>query len=79
MWIHVSSVGGSTQTIDAVFQTSPDNSTWTSIASSAITQLTGVGNASSNVLVNNEYVQVLVTIGGTGSPTATFRVLTEVL
>jgi hypothetical protein len=74
MWVHVSAVGGTTQTIDCVFQTSPDGATWTSLASSAITQMTAVGSAQANAYLPGEYIQVLLTIGGTGTPTATVRV-----
>ena len=77
--LHVSAVGGSTQTIDCVLQTSPDGTTWTSLTSSATPQLTGVGNAYSNAFVPAEFIQVLATVGGTGSPTATFRVIVTVL
>jgi len=74
-YLVVSAVGGSTQTIDAVVQTSPDNSTWTSVTASAITQLTATGQATGFAYVGSAlYAQVLVTVGGTGTPTATFVV-----
>jgi len=72
-FIVVSAVGGSTQTIDAVVQTSPDNTTWTSITASGISQLTATGQASGFAFVGAAlYAQILVTVGGTGTPTATF-------
>jgi hypothetical protein len=71
-FIAVTAVGGSTQTIDAVVQTSPDNSSWTSVTASAISQLTATGQAHSFAFVSTAlYAQVLVTVGGTGTPTAT--------
>jgi hypothetical protein len=74
-FVVVSAVGGSTQTIDAVVQTSPDGTTWTSLTPSAITQLTTTGQDSSFAFVSQAlYAQVLVTIGGTGTPTATCSV-----
>jgi hypothetical protein len=74
LWVFASAVGGTTQTLDVVIQTSPDGSTWTSLTSSAITQMTAIGSAQSNAYVPAEYIQVLATVGGTGSPTVTFRV-----
>jgi hypothetical protein len=77
--VHISAVGGSTQTLDVKLQSSPDASTWADIAGAASTQLTAVGSTSFNALVNDAYVQAVAVLGGTGSPTATFRVAALVL
>jgi hypothetical protein len=74
-FIVVTAVGGTTQAIDAVVQTAPDASTWTSVTASAITQLTAIGQAHSFAFVASAlYAQVLVTVAGTGTPTATCAV-----
>lgn len=74
-FIVVTAVGGTTQAIDAVIQTSPDGTTWTSVTASAITQMTAIGEAHAFAFVANSlYAQVLVTVAGTGTPTATCAV-----
>lgn len=75
MLVAASAVSGTTQTLDAVLQTSPDGTTWTSRTATAIAQLTAPGNAlSMGDVTPYEYVQVLATVGGTGTPTVTFSV-----
>lgn len=77
--VHCTAVSGTSPTLDVVLQTSPDGSTWTSVASSATTQLTAAGNAMSNALVDDDYIQVLATVGGSATPTATCRVAVLVI
>lgn len=54
-------------TLDVIVQTSPDGATWTSIPTSAITQLSATGSAIKAAVVDDDYVQVLATVGGVGS------------
>jgi hypothetical protein len=77
--VHVTAVSGSTKTLDVVLQTSPDNSTWTSIASSAITQMTAAGSAQALAAIDDDYVQVLATVAGTGTPIVTCQVSVMVI
>lgn len=70
-WVHLSAITSS-PTLDVHLESSPDGTTWTQIAGTSITQLTAVGNADCMGLVNNEYVRVTSTVGGTG--TATYAV-----
>lgn len=77
--VYCSAVAGSTHTLDVAIQTSPDNSTWTSVTGGGITQMTAAGNAVCNAFCNDEYIQILATVGGSVSPSATFRVVVEVI
>jgi hypothetical protein len=72
--VHASAVSGSTQTLDVAIQTSPDNSTWSTVTGGSIAQMSAVGNSMCNAYITDEYVQILATVGGTGTPTVTFRV-----
>lgn len=72
--VHISAVGGSSQTLNVKLQSSPDASTWTDIAGASATQLTAVGSTAFNAAVADQYVQAVATVGGTGSPTVTYRV-----
>ena len=72
-YINVSAASGTTHTLDAKLQYSNDMDTWSDIPGGAITQITGtVGSAICTGPVPGEYVQLLVTIGGTGTPSVTF-------
>jgi hypothetical protein len=84
-YIIVTAVSGSTQTIDAVLQTSDDNTSYSSLTTtaSAITQISSptppVQAFGYGYIANHEYGQVLVTIAGTGTPTATLAVYAFVI
>lgn len=69
--VHVSAVGG-TPTLNASLEESTDNSTWTAITGSAITQLTTTGNALANARPTKSYVRVTSVVAGT-SPSVTYR------
>ena len=72
--VFVSAGSGTTHTLDVAIQTSPDNSTWTTVASGAqITATTGSQLITAYV-GSTLYAQVLATVGGTGTPTKTFNV-----
>ncbi|MGH3546693.1 MAG: hypothetical protein ACRDQU_00905 [Pseudonocardiaceae bacterium] len=71
VWVHLSLVSGTTVIVDVVIQTSPDGATWTTVLGSAITTLTAAGSARSCAFIPAEYVQVLATVGGTGTPLVT--------
>lgn len=74
-WVYVSAVGGGgTHLLDVTFQTSPDNSTWTSVTGGGITQMSAVGSAVCYAGIADMYVQVLATVSGTSAPTVTFKV-----
>lgn len=76
--VYVSGVTGTTYTLDAAIQTSPDASTWTTVQS--MTQMTGVGQSVLTACIDTaEYGQVLATVGGTGSPTVTFSLAVMVI
>ncbi|MGH3985876.1 MAG: hypothetical protein ACRDTZ_00980 [Pseudonocardiaceae bacterium] len=77
--VHCTAVSGTSPTLNVVLQSSNDGSSWSSVASSATTQLTAAGNAMSNALVDDDYIQVLATVGGTDTPTATCRVAVLVI
>lgn len=79
VWVACTAQAGSTHTLDVAIQTSPDNSTWTSVTGGSIPQLTAAGNASACALIADEYVQILATVGGSVSPTATFSVSVTVI
>ena len=70
-WVNITAVAGTTNTIDLKFQTSADGTTWSDVAGGTLPQLTAVGNARCSALVTGNFVQVVATLGGTGSPTAT--------
>lgn len=76
---HVSAVNGATPALDVVLQTSNDGSSWSSVASSATPQLTAAGNTMANALVDDDYIQVLATVAGAGTPAVTFRVAVMVI
>lgn len=75
--VHCSAIAGGSPTLDVHLESSPDNSVWTQIAGTSITQLTAAGNARCCGLANSEYVRVTSTVGGTG--TATYSVAAEVI
>lgn len=77
--VYVAAVAGTTHTLDVALQTSPDNSTWTSVTGGGITQMTAAGNSVAYARCNDEYIQVLATVGGTGSPTVDFKVAVMVI
>lgn len=72
--VHASTVSGTTQTLNVSIQSSNDNVTWTTIPGSAAAQLTGVGNSSTNAYADDDYIQIIAVVGGTGTPVVTFRV-----
>lgn len=71
--VHVSAIGGS-PTVNVKFQTSPDTVTWTDVPGGASAQLSAAGNSNFNAAIDDEYFQVVATIAGTSTPTATYRV-----
>jgi hypothetical protein len=77
--VHVSAVGGSTQTFNVKLQSSPDNSTWTDVPGASATALTAIGTESFNALIPDRYAQVVAVVGGTGSPTVTSQIAVMVM
>jgi hypothetical protein len=71
LMVHVSATSG-TPTFNASLEQSDDNSTYTAVTGSAITQLSAAGNAISNARVTKPYVRVTYTIAG-GTPSVTGR------
>lgn len=69
--VHVSATSG-TPTLNASLEESADNSTWTAVTGSSITQLSAAGNAVSNARVTKNYVRVTATVAGT-TPSVTGR------
>ena len=65
----VTAVAGTNPTLDTAVQTSPDNATWTTIASFA--QKTGTGSEHKNFTGLDHWVRLSHTVGGTGSPSFT--------
>jgi hypothetical protein len=76
--IFVSAVSGATHTLDVAIQTSPDNSTWTTVASA--TQMTAAGQQLVTAYIgSDEYGQIVATVAGTSTPTVTFNLAALVL
>jgi hypothetical protein len=74
MMVSATAIGG-TPTLDAVLQTSPDGTTWTSLTPTAITQLSAAGQQMTfGIVTAFEFVQVLTTVAGTATPTVTHSV-----
>ncbi|SRR6266536_3248264 len=69
--VHCTAASGTTPTLDVALEGSADNSSYSSVANSGVTQLTAAGNRISTALVTTNYVRVAVTIGGT-TPSFTF-------
>ena len=78
LYVNVSAASGTTHTLDAKLQGSTDGATWTDIISAA--QVTGT---SATVItaapIPYDYVQVVATVGGTGSPSVTFECAAVIL
>jgi hypothetical protein len=73
VYVNVSAATGTTHTLDVKLQSSNDGSVWTDLPGGAITQITGTANtAIAAAPPNDDYVQAVATVGGTGSPTVTF-------
>jgi len=66
---------GSSPTLDVAVQTSPDNSTWTTVASFA--QQTGAATVHKLFGPIDRFVRVSETIGGTSSPSFTRTITGE--
>jgi hypothetical protein len=80
VYVNVSAATGTTHTLDVKIQSSNDGSTWTDVPGGAITQITGTANSAiAAAPPNDDYVQVVATVGGTGSPTVTFGVAVLIL
>lgn len=76
--IYVTAVSGDTHTLDLVIQTSPDNSTWTTVATA--TQMTAAGSQMLNAYIGtDEYGQIVATVAGTNTPLVTFDLAALVL
>lgn len=71
----VTAAAGSSPTLDVAVQTSPDQVTWTAIAS--FTQATGVSSTHKMFSPCDRFVRVVETIGGTGGPTFTRTITGE--
>lgn len=76
---HISAVGGTTQSLNVKAQSSPDGSTWTDIPGAAGAALTAIGSNSFNCAVDDDYIQIVAVVGGTGSPTVTYRAVALVV
>lgn len=62
--VHCSASSG-TPTLDASLEESTDNSSWTAVTGSSITQLTGTGNRVAHGVVTKNYVRVTSVVAGT--------------
>jgi len=71
----ISAATGTSPTLDVAVQSSPDNSTWTTVASFA--QQTGAATVHKLFGPIDRFVRVTETIGGTGSPTFTRTITGE--
>ena len=71
LMVYVSATSG-TPTLNVSLEQSDDNSSYTAVTGSAITQLTAAGNAVANARVTKPYVRVTSTIAG-GTPSVTGR------
>ena len=71
----ISAVAGTDPTLDVAVQTSPDNATWTAVAS--FTQATGTGSSHKVFGPLDRFVRVSETVGGTGSPSFTRKISGE--
>jgi hypothetical protein len=65
----VTAVTGTNPTLDVTVETSPDNSTWTTV--STFTQKTAAGSQHKLFSPIDRFVRVTETIGGTATPTFT--------
>jgi len=75
--VHVSATGG-TPTLNASLEQSDDNSSYSAVTGSSITQLTAAGNAIANAVVTKPYVRITSAVAGT-SPSVTYKASVLVL
>lgn len=76
--VHVTAVSGTSPTLDVGLESSPDATTWTAITGSSTAQLTAAGNVRASAAVNNEYVRVTSTVGGSAT-TVTYTIAVQVI
>lgn len=77
--LHVTAAEGDTHTLDAVIQTAPDASTWSTVSTATqITATTGQQVVAAYV-GTDEYAQVVATVGGTNTPKVTYSLTVLVL
>ncbi len=69
-YFHATAVTGTTPTLVVSFEQSPDQTTWTAIAGSSSATLTAAGNVTCNCIATDDYVRMVLTLGGT-SPSFT--------
>jgi hypothetical protein len=76
MFLYVGDVTG-TPELTCSFESSSDGgATWGTVPGTSIPALSAPGHASANVVVDPDNdVRVTSTVGGTGSPTVTYRVM----
>lgn len=75
LFVDVSAASGTTTSLTVELQTSPDGTTWTTVTRSATTPITtSSGSAMGYAETDDEYVQVVAIVAGTGTPTVTFSV-----
>lgn len=80
LWVYASAVSASA-TVNCALESSPDGSTWSAVVGSGIPALSAVGSANANAQIdpsNRQHVRVTSTVGGTGSPSATYRAVVAV-
>lgn len=70
--VHATAVSG-TPTLDVSLEQSADGASWSAITGSAVSQLTAAGNRVGFASVSANFVRVTATVGGTATPTVTFR------
>ena len=75
--VHVTATSG-TPTLNASLEESADESSWSAVPGSSITQLTAAGNALAAGAVTKNYVRVTSTVAGT-TPSVTYRAVLLVL
>lgn len=76
--VHITAVSGASPTLVVSLESSPDRVTWTAIPGTATASLTAVGNARTCAWVNDEFVRITSTVGGSAT-TVTYAVAAVVV
>ena len=71
--VHVTAVSGTAPTLAVGVEQSVDGTTWAAVPGSSVPTLTAAGNGVCNAAITQNYARVTATVGGTGTPTVTFR------
>lgn len=73
--VHKTAATGTGPTLDVSLEESNDGASWTALAGSGVTQMTGtgVGNAMSNAVPTKNFIRVTATVAGT-TPAVTAKI-----